>query len=363
VTRTAAELETAAWPALPDAARRGRELLDGFRECFRRLGYEEHAPVPITSRIDPSVTLVGSTISVLKSLLHQGLPAPGVFLVQPALRTQNLRTMRDDDAFPVWCSYFTAFGLLAPPDRLRATALDLWSYFRNDAPVETSRIVLRASSRDADLLELLEDLPGSPEVEVDGYEDIRYRHRFGIDGVVGRNFNVAIRSEWGELRDVGNLILMEEDGRLIAVDVGFGVGTMLSRIHDLEHPIQASTIGSVVSVRSRSDVKFADALAAAVVLGEEGLRPNMTHRGKFLRSYLQAASHLRGRTRRSHEEVEELAAEFQRLEFGRTTTLPARIRRYVEEFERLSDVPDVPKSEVSAAALAAFKQDEASERT
>lgn len=65
-----------------------------YTTFLREKGYNENKPVKITSGVDKSVVLVGSTISVLKpKLLNNSIHKNGEFLFQRAIRTQPLKVM------------------------------------------------------------------------------------------------------------------------------------------------------------------------------------------------------------------------------------------------------------------------------
>jgi hypothetical protein len=129
---------------------------------------------------------------------------------------------------------------------------------------------------------------------------------------------------------------MEDRGEAIAVEFGTGVGTLLAWIHDLEHPIQASPIGTLVPIRDWRDVKLADCLAAAVAILEEGVRPNAEQHGRVLRAYLLAISHLRRKASWPLAEIERLVRQFEHMEFHKETDLGGRVRRHLEQYERLA---------------------------
>jgi hypothetical protein len=310
-------------------------LLMAFREMFRGRGYLEHEPVPVSARIDPSVRFVGSTISVLKPILAAGDIHPrGHFLVQPAVRTHNVTRL--DEPPSGWCSYFRALGTLSPAARLPEVAADCWDMCRRVFGLTDERVVFRASSADEDLLAAVRSIPNGPEIEIDGYEQWRYRHRFGVDGVAGRNVNVAVRSDrWG-LRDIGNIVLIERAGEPIAVELAFGVATVLSRVHDLAYPMLASAAGRAVPMRDEADMALADLLSVGVTLMREGLRPNGGNRGRILRAHLQALSCFRVRGDRSLAEVQEFGERFHELEFGTASPLPGLIVDYLRAFEAAS---------------------------
>ncbi|MGI5230240.1 hypothetical protein [Actinoallomurus sp. CA-142502] len=341
---------------LDDVPGRSARVVSAFREHFAGHGYRPHAPVPVTSRIDSSVRFVGSTISVLKPLLTEGVPDPGVFLIQRAVRTRNLRAVADGAPLD-WASYFVALGTLSPAGRLPEIAVHAWELFRDRLPVDPGQVVIRASSLDPDLVAVVRGIPGGPAIEIDGYEEHRYRHRFGMEGYAGRNVNFAIdHPRWG-LRDVGNLILIHRDGVPVAVELAFGVGTILSRAYGLDHPIQASSAGAAVPVRTPADIRLADMVSVAVVLLSEGLRPNGSGRGRILRGHLQALSRLRAEAGRSIADVERIAERFHALEFGTHTHLPEAVAHYLGVYEDAL-ARGLPPPTVNETALRVFPSDE-----
>ncbi|MFB9836676.1 hypothetical protein [Actinoallomurus acaciae] len=342
---------------LDDVPGRSAQVVSAFRENFTERGYRPHAPVPVTSRIDSSVRFVGSTISVLKPLLLAGdIPEPGVFLIQRAVRTRNLRAVTDGAPLD-WASYFVALGTLSPADRLPEVAAHAWELFRDRLHAGPGQVVIRASSLDPDLVAVARGIPGGPAVEIDGYEEQRYRHRFGVEGYSGRNVNFAIdHPRWG-LRDVGNLILIHRDGVPVGVELAFGVGTILARAYGLEHPIQASSAGAAVPLRTPADIKLADMLSVAVVLLSEGLRPNGSGRGRILRGHLQALSRLRAEGGRSIADVERFAERFHALEFGTHTHLPEAVAHYLGAYEDAL-ARGLPRPAANATALRVFPSDE-----
>jgi len=291
----------------------------------------------------------------MKQVLAEGpLTGASHCLTQPAIRTQNIKTITEPE-LSLWASYFTALGTLSPSTELAYVATACWKFFTNILGVPRSHIVFRASSLDDDLLSATRGIDHGPVLELDGYELRRFRHVFGVPGVTGRNINIAITSpRWG-LRDIGNIILIERGKTPLALELAFGTGTVLSRLHGLYHPLQASAVGMAIPLSSSWDFKLADTLAVCVALAREGLRPNGSNRGRILREHLQALSYLRSRAGRSIVELSDFAVSFENLEFGIESDLSIRFHNYLDTFEQtlLSDLPSPLRNKV---ALAAFNE-------
>jgi hypothetical protein len=155
--------------------------------------------------------------------------------------------------------------------------------FLKGAGLDDSRVVLRVSSLDHDLLALAYD--SGQRVEVDGYEQRRFTHTFGNPGLTGRNINFAVDVR-GELVDVGNEIIIERDGQPAGVEIAFGISNLIACRDELPHMLEATpaVIAREAGFTSRIE---ADALVSAVALALDGLRPVARGRGGRMRDFLR----------------------------------------------------------------------------
>ena len=286
------------------------------------------APLQVTSRVDASVRFVGSTISVLKPSLMRP-PHPGLCLAQPALRTQNLTRLLGDDAALQWSSVFLALGTLAPPIRLRWTLDSAREWLAGLEGASLDHFFVRADSSHGDLLDAVV-AAGWPHIELDGCDPVRFRHRYGIDGVTGRNVNLALRGGRGELHDFANVIVVEAAGAPVAVEFALGVSAFLARLDGLDHPLQASPIADVMATSTDRERRLADAVAAAALLLSEGMRPVSRGRSGILRRYLRAIGTLA---------AEEIALDDIGAAAGRLVDDEAVGATLVAEVERLTRKP------------------------
>lgn len=271
---------------------RTRSIQAAFRARFLDAGLVEQRPVPMSSGLDSSVRFIGASISALKPLLlTRGVPSSGVVTVQPCLRTHCLKSLADEASRYHWSSYFVQLGTLVPPRLTAMLARATFEFFLGDLDLPASRLVVRASSRDEDLSAAVSP-PEGVFLEIDGYSQTMYRHRFGLEGWTGRNVNFAITCDDG-IHDVGNLIIIEHAGTPIAVEVAFGLSVILCRIASLQHPIAASPIADHIPVANWPQIKCGNALEATVALAREGLRPVSRGRGRIFRDYLRALQILR----------------------------------------------------------------------
>lgn len=302
-----------------------------FRRHYAALGYNEQAPAPLVSTVDPTVRFIGSTISVLKSfILDDSIPGPGVFLIQPSLRTRNLERLLDEKAATTSPSFFVHLGTLSPPDFLEQAAFDGWKFFMEHCAARGAHAVMRISSQDRDLLAVARHLPGA-EIEVDGEPDQHYRHQFGMKEAAGRNLNWGVRQADSRIANVGNLVIIENSRGGIGVEVVMGLSHLIAGIFGLRHPIMASPAAAAVTIKSVDEIKFADALVVCCVLADAELRPTGRGRGRTMRGYLQALAMLRHKCGISFDDLERAAAYL--LSGPKSSVIASAIRRYLEMYD------------------------------
>lgn len=339
------------WSGLSDIRGHIAHTVKAFRNHLTSRGYYEHRATTVISRVDPSVRFIGSTISVLKPYIQtKTVPPQGVFLVQPALRTWNVAALLDPAAKPKWTSYFLALGFLLPSQRLGQAARDACDFLFESLGVPARRAVIRASSQDQDLIHAFTTLAPRPELEIDASDLALYRHRYGMETVSGRNCNIALRDDANRLNDIGNIIVIEENGTPVAVEFATGVGNLLAQVHNLQHPAQASTIASIMPIRCWREVKLADALTASVIMLAEGLRPTARGRGRTLRNYLRSLNYLRCQQGWSLDALGDTARLFEEAELGRITGASVQLREWVKAERRRSVVSSDPDATVNSYA-------------
>jgi len=315
-----------------------KKITDTFSENFKLAGYIEHDPEPLISDIDHSVRFIGSTTNVFKQYLTDDvkISGKGCFLIQKCLRTRNASTFFSDDIFPEWSSYFTAMGIMSPPGNTETLLTDTLNFLLN-LGIEVGKIRINVSSRDKDMLECVRNVQKKIKfiIDVDGVDNTNYyRHKYGMDEITGRNFNLAIKNEkTGEFKDIGNIVVIEKDGASLAVEMGIGVSTLIAKIFGLDNSIEASTISKIVAFRPGFTSKFADALSTAVVMLKEGIMPGSRDKARLLRTHLRALSYFRLKLGIDLDEVKNFADKYEDEEFGEVTKIGNRILLYLEDYE------------------------------
>lgn len=314
-----------------------RDYSDRFRDYFRSLGYREEVPVNISSGIDPTVRFIGSHISVFKPYLEQNnTPDPGIFMVQGCIRTRNVPHIFNDNFFPKWGSYFPSFGVMVPPERLSGLFKDSLAFLEEVLEIKKEHLRIRVSASDADLMEVCQQLGLTNLLEVDTQPPTYYQHKIGMDGVRGRNLNIAVQNTKTEdFSDIGNIIVIENETKTLGVELAIGETTTIKELYGLDHVLDCHPVVGLENVPILFRRKLEDAILVSTTLFREGLRPNGSdNRGRLLRTYVRSISYLRAKIGISIEALSNLIASFEKREFSSTNNLvSAEIISYLVEFE------------------------------
>lgn len=323
-----------------DAKKHVESIINHFGEHFGSLGYKEEEPVLISSGVDNSVRFIGSPISVLKSYFMEGkIPNPGIFMHQDCIRTKNIDKLLDDDFNPAWGSYFPNMGAIARPERIYEGCMETFDFFEKKLNISPENMLVRINSMDQDLLEVCRKRFGENNLEIDKKDLNYYRHKLGIDGVWGRNCNIALRNADGNgFSDVGNLIIIENENSQLCLEVAIGPSTSLKQMYGLEHVQDCTPVSGLELIDEKYRRKFEDTIVTSAVLFREGLRPfGKNTRNRILKKYLQAINYFRVKCNLSMDELSVIISDFEKRQFGEfNESISLVMIEFVKSFEKNS---------------------------
>lgn len=314
-------------------------IVHNFSKCFEYYGFKRHSAGNLIPEYDKSVLFTGSTISTFKVYLKSSIPSSGFYMIQSCLRSQNTKIIEDDSINPWGASYFLSMGAITNYNKLELLSEQVWIFFTQYLSLTQDRLRIRASSQDLDLINYWQKVGLEKYLELDANPPSYYKHKFGMEGIIGRNCNLAIvDNNSGLIRDIGNIIVIEEEGKPIGVEIAFGVETVLSRILGFSNPILASLIADIVPMKSNYSIKFGDAISSTIAILKSGVRPVVTNRGRILRTYLQGISYLRHKVNASVNDIAKYAQQFETKEFGEPSTASLKISDYINKYEELRNM-------------------------
>lgn len=270
-------------------------LLTGiFKDHFEGIGYDTEQPVGITEHLDSTVRFIGAPISVLKPYFMDGIiPTKGILMVQNCIRTQNVKSLFDITLCPKYGSFFTGMCVLASYDRLRILCEETCSMLYEKLGLTEGEVCVNINSEDEDLMNAVRGLLPSSMVNLNTKPHEYYRHKYGIEGVRGRNFNFAIRNvSTDEFVDIGNVIVIESGKEKLGIELALGDTTIMQQLLGLGHVQDSYNLELPTFLPSEAlKRKLEDAIITCLALFREGLRQNASStQARTLRSYVKALS-------------------------------------------------------------------------
>lgn len=250
-----------------------------WRDYFKKKGYIQEPSVKITSKIDDSVALIGSTTNPLKKyLVNNTIGKNGRFIIQNCMRTQGLKNLKKP-APQIFGSYFKCIGIMCEysKENLDKVVFETFDYLTNKLGIRTSDVRIRINSQDDDLVNSVKQIDSDILREVDNFSKNYYRHKYGnnVGGILGRNFNICIRKKGTDIfADIGNVVVMEVNDKKHAIEMGFGNQTLSMTYFGVDSTVAASRMADIFAIDSSEKMKFADAMIATAVLQNEGISKN-----------------------------------------------------------------------------------------
>jgi len=249
---------------------------DQWESYFCNKDYIQEPPVKITSKVDSSVALIGSTTSPLKKFLSNNtIGKNGRFIIQNCIRTQCLKNLKNTNP-QIFGSYFKCMGILTEYSQknLEKAVFEAFDYLINNLNISFDDVRIRINSQDNDLIASIKQVDKKIVKEIDTFGEKYYRHKYGdnVDGITGRNFNICIRKSNTDIFvDIGNVILMENDKKKYAIEMGFGNQTLSMTYFGVDSTVAGSRMADIYKIDSIEKMKFADAMIVTSILQNEGI--------------------------------------------------------------------------------------------
>lgn len=295
-------------------------MIHDYLSFYKNQGYQLHEPVRIASRIDPTVQFIGSHISVLKPyFMTQTLPDPGYVMTQPCVRTRNLKNYNDDAFFPNWGSMFHSLGTLARPEHLQEVTGQTYALLSNVWGVKPEDIKVRIQSIDEDLMETSSKVFPASSFEMDTKPEKYYRHKLGIEGVWGRNYNIAIREgKTDTFNDIGNVIVLENKDKKLGIEIALGTSTILKTSKGLSHVLDCHPLVGLEKIKNPAiKVKMEDCIITSMALYHDGLTPSNTHiTNRLMKKYMDTLGRLLPQTGLNMETLQCILNKYEYREYG-----------------------------------------------
>lgn len=326
-------------------------ISNAFVTFFQEHGYTHVEPTGLLPEDDSSVLFTGATITPLKKYLMDGIPDPGLCLVQKCLRTKRLEQITDMTQIPDWTHYFTMCGILASSNSKSRIIADAHDLLINHFHINPQNLLIETCPTHADLSAYWDQQGIALSENTQSTESFRWN--YGIPGIYGRGINFLLRfNDASAYRELGNFVSVEnQDGAVIGYEFGFGLESFLSTIYGFKKPMEASLISAVIPYKEGLQEKFLDTLMAAVVIYRHGIEPGRGKEKHVLKKLVHGLSFLRRNMQINDAHIKKWAAAFERIEFG-DSCIGEKLLFDIQSYEKkLTEFFDYARNQVHAHRL------------
>lgn len=338
-----------------------KSMIDEFLAFYQKNNYIIHPSVKISSDIDKSVRFIGSHISVLKPyfLTHQ-IPQKGYAMTQPCIRTRNLKNYADIDYYPNWGSMFHSLGALVNPNQLEDITKQTFEFMKESWGITNQDLRIRINSNDIDLLDIAYNTFPENMIEINTMPEQYYRHKLGIEGVCGRNFNLALKDKnTQKYADFGNVIILEDSNQQLGAELALGASAAFKQIHGLSHVLDCHPVlGLDKYIKNDSiRVKLEDCIITTFALYNEEFEPsNKTNSSRLMKKYLQHMSEYVALVSLSKEALYKTLYQYESLEYNSKDILTPKLVNDLENFSQECNPKIKNEDKNNAHILALYRQ-------
>jgi hypothetical protein len=287
-----------------------------FVEHFRDAGYAEIPGVPVThaKQVDASTRFIGSHTSVVKPLMFSDtVTAPGHFIVQTCVRTQNLALMSRGEPIHQG-SVFQCNGLIAPYSSLGSALVDLERYFAHLGI--SAQLVWHARDDDSDLLRALWDAQIHPLAHRMPGDALR--HTYGDQRLAGRDVQVDMFcGDQCRRLPIAVVSAIDVDNAPRFCEVTITPGKIMQQLFHCDHFLDCFPIVDVPHDDVDTARKLEDCIALSVLLLRHGLRPAGTGNvRRLLRKYLAFAAEFAQALNVGATQLCSIVSKYEQAQFG-----------------------------------------------
>ena len=261
-----------------------------FINLFKNIGFLLYHPVPISSKVDNTVYLVGSPSNTLKYYIkgEKLLPNKGFVISQPCFRAHNIKKLFTNEK-PEWWSTFIELTALCKLDYWEETLQLVLKYFYN-LWFRKEDIKIQVLSEDKEFIHYLsknEDL----QIEYDKYNLNYYRHKYWEKNIFWKNFNFQLRKKGtNNFYDVGNFIIIYQDNKKHLIELALGLNIIIQMRYGLDHVIDTFPISYLLpiwNINIDDTRKLQDSITSFIILYKEWIRVKASDtRWRIIRTYL-----------------------------------------------------------------------------
>lgn len=272
------------------------ELINIFRTYYKMYDYGEIDSESLLAKHDPTIRFTNSTSSAMKPYYTNGNKMNNkLLLIQPAMGCQGIDYWMKEKKVGCYSSYFLSFGIMGSYADYKSIIKLSLDFFTDILRINKDDFIVQYTDKH---IEFANEIEKTNICRMrNQFDDEYYLHYFGIDGLLGKTMCYTIKN--GDyMRYVGSVIILEQDGKPVAVEHSFDSTLLLAAIKKEGHPVLE--LPGIIKwnlyyeklIPYKMRIAFFDLLYVSVVLVIEGLKPGARGRRRNLRNIIKEVSRI-----------------------------------------------------------------------
>ncbi len=255
-------------------------LKSEFWNFFLPKGYKHEPAVPLNSKVDPSVFLVGSCTNIFKQyFLNNAINPYGHALIQPGVNTKQIRPDNLFDPKRFYSTY-NVLGLLQQPQELEQLINDTYTFITTVIGLAPSDLFLRLNTQDTDFTRLTQNKYNCK------FEQSDYGiHSFGFYNdlpITGRHASFYYKGN-----NVTTIATYKYNNEHLGNEMTSTIESLLIAKYGLQNTMQISVLNDRFKAITQADFCYYDCITAIAEMVYSGIKPNSSHMdGRTLKKYI-----------------------------------------------------------------------------
>lgn len=232
-----------------------RYYITRFEQYFSSLWYEQKQWLKLVWE-DDTILFTNSAIVSLKKYILNWLQIPNYFITQPCIRLQNLNNASHQEA--LYMSSFHMIWAFVSVEKYNDFIQQVWKFLLEELEYTPSELKIYWDKSHSYLLDWWEKLENWPEIV---YYDEWFDWKFWEgDRMKWHGFDFRVIWKNWEYVDIGNIMEIISDGKVVWYWLWIGIETMISKKRNYINPIQFFTDNCGIKLERNEDIYLYDFL-------------------------------------------------------------------------------------------------------
>lgn len=299
-----------------------------FFDFMKEIDFSIKPELPIISpKNDESLYFTNSTIVNFRdNILNNCVTNQSTR--QKCLRLHNMSKILNNDFKVEWLSYFNMLGLVAKPENGEFIKLALLKLLIDKYKINKDAILLMAKKQHYDLYS------GFPKdmLVFDTHNNSYYDWTYHMPEIYGEGLTFSVKQPDNTVIDIGNLIQIKKDSKVICYEIAYGLECIDWAINDKKSLFSTYPICNKYYKQDDKMAKVIDTVLSITAISSSNIVPtNKSAEGQILKKLYKNLVYLAEDAKISDSIISEMIVFLSRTEFDSTIEIEKVMGYYFSE--------------------------------